>query len=93
MASRLNLTLDDERSDKLSRMADRVHLPAGTLAKSMLSEAIDRADAVISENDVANAGPAAMTAILLGAPGFQERFESGMTDAKAGRTTPLEDLA
>ena len=41
---RLNITLDDEQAAKLSRLADRLHLQAGTVARSLLSTAIDEAD-------------------------------------------------
>jgi predicted transcriptional regulator len=92
MAHRLNLTLDDQHAAKLDRMADRAHLNSGTLARSMLCEAIDQADAVITEQAIAAAGPAAMAAILTGIPGFQKRFERGLADAAAGRTIPLDEL-
>lgn len=94
VASRLNVTLDDERSAKLGRLADRAHLNAGTLARSMLTEAIDRADAALgaTEREIATAGPAAMTAILLADPTFAGRFEQGLADARDGRVTPLDEL-
>lgn len=92
MPHRLNLTLHDAHAAKLDRLADRAHMNPGTLAKSMLSEAIDRAEAALGEQDIAQAGPAAMTAILMGADGFRERFERGAADAAAGRTVPLDEL-
>lgn len=92
MPTRLNVTLDDARSAKLDLLADRAHLNPGTLAKSFLSEAIDQAHALVSEQGIASAGPTAMAAILMGIPGFEERFARGMADVEAGRTVPLDQL-
>ncbi len=92
MAQRLNLTLDDHYAEKLDRVAARAHLASGTLARSLLYEAIDQADAATGENSIARAGSTAMTAILAAAPGFSERFERGVADAQAGRTVPLDEL-
>src|SRR5680860_638501 len=36
-SQRLNVTLDQERAAKLSRLAARVHVTQGTLARSLLS--------------------------------------------------------
>ena len=41
---RLNVSLDEQRASKLARLADRAHVPGGTLARSLLSAAIDDAD-------------------------------------------------
>jgi len=42
--SRLNVTLPEEQAAKLARMAERMHLQPGTLAESLLAQAIDDAD-------------------------------------------------
>ncbi len=41
---RLNITLDAEQGAKLARWADRMHVQPGTLARSLLSSALDEAD-------------------------------------------------
>jgi hypothetical protein len=41
---RLNVPQDQERPAKLARLADRVHVNEGTIARSLLSSAIDDAD-------------------------------------------------
>ena len=41
---RLNITLDAEQGAKLARLADRMHVQPGTLARSLLSSALDEAD-------------------------------------------------
>ena len=40
MARRLNVTLDDERAAKLARLAERMHVHEGTLARSLLATAL-----------------------------------------------------
>ena len=42
--SRINVSLDPEYAEKLAILAERAHLHAGTLARSLLSQAIDEAD-------------------------------------------------
>ena len=79
---RLNITLDDEHARRLARLAERVHVNEGTLARSLLSSAIDDAD------------PDAQTvvAVLDGIDGAWDRAEAGRRQADAGDTVTLEDL-
>jgi predicted transcriptional regulator len=79
---RLNITLDDEQAEKLSRLAERMHVQPGTVARSLLSTAIDEADP----------DPRNVVELLDGIPGAYERAERGLGDAKAGRTVPLDEL-
>ncbi|MGH8902083.1 MAG: hypothetical protein ACRDYA_10465 [Egibacteraceae bacterium] len=79
---RLNVTLDGERAAKLSRLAPRVHVNEGTLARSLLSSAIDDADP----------DPANVAALLDGIDGAYERAQLGLRQAAAGETTPLDEL-
>ena len=76
------MILDEERAAKLQRMAERTHINPGTLARSLLSTAIDDADP----------DPRDVTALLDSIPGAWERVQEGMEDARAGRFVPLEDL-
>ena len=39
--ARLNVTLDAQYAEKLSRLAERTHTQEGTLARSLLSQALD----------------------------------------------------
>ncbi len=41
---RVNIVLDEERGVKLRRLAERTHTNPGTLARSLLSTALDEAD-------------------------------------------------
>lgn len=81
-ANRLNVTLADDYAEKLARLAERANVQEGTLARSLLSRAIDDAD--IDARD--------MVALLDAIPGAFERAQRGLRDAKAGRTVSLDDL-
>lgn len=79
---RVNITLDEERAAKLSRLAARVHVAEGTLARSLLSSAIDGADP-----DAGN-----VVALLDGIPGALERAQLGQAQADRGDTISLAEL-
>jgi predicted transcriptional regulator len=79
---RLNITLDDEQAEKLARLAERMHVQPGTIARSLLSSAIDEADP----------DPRNVIDLLDGIPGAYERAQLGLRQAKAGRTVPLDEL-
>jgi predicted transcriptional regulator len=81
-AQRLNITLDGELASKLARLAARVHVNEGTLARSLLSSAIDDADP----------DPANVVALLDGIDGAYERAQLGLRHAAAGETVALDDL-
>jgi len=76
---RLNVSLDEQRATKLARLADRAHVPGGTLARSLLSAAIDDADP--------DAG--AITEILEGIPG---RLADAEAEVEAGEFAELRNL-
>jgi len=79
---RLNVTLDHAYAAKLAKLAERTHVNEGTLARSLLSQALDEADP----------DPRHAAALLDGLPGAFERAQRGLEDAKAGRTIDLDDL-
>ncbi|HEU0250208.1 MAG TPA: hypothetical protein VFR48_05735 [Solirubrobacteraceae bacterium] len=81
-AHRLNVTLDPEHAARLARLAERTHVQEGTLARSLLSVAIEEADP-----DASN-----ITALLDGIPGAYERAELGLNRAQAGETVSLDEL-
>jgi hypothetical protein len=80
--NRVNVTLDDAHAEKLRRLADRIHVNEGTLARSLLMTALDDADP-----DRAN-----VTALLDAIPGAFERANRGLVEVRAGRGLPLTDL-
>ncbi len=79
---RINVMLDEEHAAKLQDMAGRLFLQPGTVARSLLSTAIDQVDSEA----------ATITAILGGIPGAWERTQEGLADADAGRVVPLDQL-
>jgi hypothetical protein len=79
---RLNITLDDEQAEKLARLADRMHIQPGTIARSLLSGALDDADP-----DARN-----VAELLDGISGALARAELGRAQAQAGDTISLDEL-
>lgn len=79
---RLNVSLDEQRAGKLARLADRAHVPDGTLARSLLSAAIDDADPDADS----------VTDILEGIPGLPKRLAGAEAEVQAGEITELRDL-
>lgn len=79
---RLNITLEDEQAEKLARLADRMHIQPGTVARSLLSSALDDSDP-----DARN-----VTELLDGIPGAYERAQLGLRQAQAGETVSLDEL-
>lgn len=79
---RLNVTLDPEHAARLAQLAERTHVQEGTLARSLLSMAIEEAD------------PSArnIVAVLDGIPGAYERAMQNLERARAGATIPLDEL-
>jgi predicted transcriptional regulator len=81
-SKRLNVTLDHAYAEKLAKLAERTHVNEGTLARSLLSQALDEADP----------DPRQIAALLDGVPGALDRARQGLDDARAGRTLALDDL-
>lgn len=79
---RLNITLDDEHAERLALMADRMHVQPGTVARSLLSSALDEADP-----DARN-----VAELLDGIPGAHERSQLGLRQANSRQTVPLDEL-
>lgn len=78
----MNVILDEERALKLTRLAERTHTNPGTLARSLLSSALDEADPDARH----------VTALLDGIDGAWERASAGLSEARSGNGMPLEDL-
>jgi len=81
-ARRLNVTLDAERATKLTHLAERTHMNEGSLARSLLSQALDDADA----------DPRDVVALLDRIPQAFERAQAGLKQARSKRTIDLDDL-
>jgi hypothetical protein len=81
-SQRLNVTLDGEHAAKLARLAERTHVQEGTLARALLSSALDDADP-----DARN-----VTDLLDSIDGAHERAMLGLEQARTGRTRSLDEL-
>lgn len=79
---RLNVSLDEHRAEKLARLADRTNVADGTLARSLLSSAIDDADPDAET----------VTDILEGVPGLAQRLSDAEAQVEAGAVTELDSL-
>jgi len=80
--TRINVSLEPEYAEKLAVLAERAHLQEGTLARALLSQAIDEAD--IDAQHVVE--------ILDGIAGAFERAERGTEQIRAGKGLPLDQL-
>jgi len=80
--TRINVTLEPEYAERLAVLAERAHVQAGTLARSLLAHAIDEAD--IDAQGVVE--------ILEGIPGSFERAEQGVEAVRRGEGVPLDRL-
>jgi predicted transcriptional regulator len=80
--TRFNVQLDDEHAAKLHAIAERVYVQPGTLARSLLSTALDQA----------SPDAATITEILDAIPGARDRAQEGLAAARAGRFVPLDEL-
>lgn len=79
---RLEITLDGQYAEKLSRLAERMDVKEETLARSLVSYALDQADA--DGRDI--------TEQLDQIPGAHERALLGRQQARLGKTVRLDAL-
>ena len=79
---RLNVTLDPEHAARLAQLAERIHVQEGTLARSLLSTAIEEADPEARS----------IVAVLDGIPGAYEQAIQSLERARAGETIALDEL-
>lgn len=79
---RLNITLEDEQAEKLARLAERMHIQPGTIARSLLASALDDTDP-----DARN-----VVDLLDGISGGFDRTQLGREHAHAGETISLDEL-
>jgi hypothetical protein len=80
--ARINVSLEPEYAEKLAMLAKRAHVQEGTLARSLLSQAIDEAD--IDAHSIVE--------ILDGIPGAFERAERGIEQIRERHGIPLDRL-
>lgn len=82
VSKRINLTLESQYAEKLARLAERAHVPEGTLARSLLSSALDESDP----------DPQSVTEILEGIPGLGERVGTAEQQVESGDYVDLSEL-
>ncbi len=80
--TRFNVQLDEEHAAKLIAIAERTYVQPGTIARSLLSTALDHADP----------DAVTITAVLDSISGALGRAQAGLAAAKAGQAIPLEEL-
>ncbi len=76
------MTLDPEHAARLARLAERAHVQEGTLARALLSTAIEESDPDARD----------IVALLDGIPGAWERANEGMRRARDGEDIALDEL-
>jgi hypothetical protein len=81
-SNRVNIILDPERAVKLRRLAERTHTNPGTLARSLLSSALDEADP----------DPRSISDLLDRIDGAWEDAQAGSQEIRDGRGIPLSEL-
>lgn len=79
---RINITLSAEHAEKLAMLANQSNLQEGTLARALLSTAIDEAPA----------GSATVSNLLLRIPGAMDRIRAGIDAADRGDVIPIDEL-
>jgi hypothetical protein len=80
--TRFNVQLDEGRAQKLRALAQRTHVPPGTLARALLCTALDEAEP----------NPSTIVALLDSIPGASERANQGLREVRSGKGIPLDDL-
>lgn len=80
--TRFNVQLDERHARKLRALADRTHVNPGTLARALLSTALNEVEPE----------PSSIVALLDSIPGAFERAQQGLGEIEAGRGIPLDEF-
>ena len=78
----MDITLDEEHTDRLTKLASRIRAQPDVVARFLLTAALDDADS----------DPLETVKTLDGIPGAYERAIVGLAQAKSGKTVQLRDL-
>lgn len=81
-STRFNVQLDERHAMKLHELAERTHVNPGTLARSLLSTALDEAAP----------DPSSIVDLLDAIPGAFERAHQGLREIRAEKGIPLDEL-
>lgn len=80
--TRFNVQLDERYARKLRELAERTHVNPGTLARSLLSTALDEVDPE----------PSTIVELLDSIPGAFERAQQGLEEIRSGKGIPLDEF-
>ena len=78
--TRFNVQLDERHAMKLHDLAARTYVNPGTLARSLLSTALEEAAP----------NPSSIVELLDAIPGAYERAQQGLREVQAGQGIPLD---
>ena len=81
-ATRVNVQLDERHATKLHELAERTHVNPGTLARSLLSTALDEAAPE----------PSTIMDLLDSIPGAFEKANQGLQEIRSGEGIPLDEF-
>jgi hypothetical protein len=82
ITTRFNVQLDERHARKLHALAERIHVNPGTLARSLLTTALEEAAP----------DPSSIAALLDAIPGAFERAQQGRRETEAGQGIPLDEF-
>jgi hypothetical protein len=82
ITTRFNIQLDERHAMKLHALAERTHVNPGTLARSLLTTALEEAAPE----------PSSIVELLDAIPGAYERAKRGLRETKLGQGIPLDEL-
>lgn len=80
--TRFNIQLDERHAMKLRALAERTHVNPGTLARSLLTTALEEAAP----------DPSTIVELLDAIPGAYERAQQGLRETEEGQGIPLDEL-
>jgi hypothetical protein len=82
ITTRFNIQLEERHAMKLHALAERTHVNPGTLARSLLTTALEEAAP----------DPSSIVELLDAIPGAYERAKRGLREAEDGQGIPLDEL-
>jgi hypothetical protein len=82
ITTRFNIQLEERHAMKLHALAERTHVNPGTLARSLLTTALEEAAP----------DPSSIVELLDAIPGAYERAKRGLREAEDGQGMPLDEL-
>ena len=81
-STRFNVQLDERHAMKLRELAERTHVNPGTLARSLLSTALEEA----------SPDPDSIIDLLDRIPGAFERANEGLRQVRSGEGVPIDEV-